>query len=608
MKKIELSAIIPTHKRKDYLFYELEKIYAQRDVFFEIIVVNDITEEDETDTIVENYPEVIYIKDSKIQGPSNKHKAGYQMAKGRYLYMPDDDDYLTDPYFFRKAIDALEQDAELALVSGQCQISYEFDDKNRNYIQNHGTKVRGRIDGRSYLQEFQYRLDKPLSTVSTIFRKRAFDETDAINMVEMSDSSMYMQALLWGDAYVMDDVVAVYRVKGGSLTTTAAYSFMQNVLVQKELLYKRAIGYIERPRDFWAQQFILTYHFWPNKSMQDKLRILSWLRYHLHGSMKLFFFFIKEVFKFFFIPMFYIKCLRLMKSVFSELINLYPQYLINSFCYLFLRNSIQLNSWVDIKYGKLKHRNWGDDINVHLIGMISKKNVIIRNQSLFHRISKKVNYICIGSILGWYENKNSEVWGTGFISKEAKLKYIPKKIHSVRGKLTRQKLLDVGIECPESYGDPALLLSKYYNPKVSKKYRVGFVPHYVDYENDILNSYIDIHNDCIKIKLKDYDKWTDVIDQICSCEVILSSSLHGLIVSDSYGIPNVWINLSDEIYGGDFKYFDYFSSVNRLKEKCFRVNTSSDIDNILSIETIYINRSKIDFQSILDSCPFTANR
>lgn len=287
MSTVELSIIIPTHKRKDYLFYELDCIYKQKDVVFEIIVVNDIEEADETDMVTSVFPDVIYIKDSKIQGPSSKHKTGYRIAKGDYLYMPDDDDYLTDVYFFRKAIDIMEQDSKLSFVSGQCLISYEFDDYTKNYQEQHKTTIQGRISGANYLQEFQHKYNKPLSTISTIFRKKAFDETDALNMIEMSDSSMYMQALLWGDAYIMEDSVAVYRVKGGSLTSTASYSFVKNVFSQKELLYKKSIGYINRPKDFWFQQFLLTYNFWPNKKVVDKFKILSWLMFHLHGSLKL---------------------------------------------------------------------------------------------------------------------------------------------------------------------------------------------------------------------------------------------------------------------------------------------------------------------------------
>lgn len=302
MNKIEVSVIIPTHKRKDYLFYELEQIYKQKDVEFEIIVINDVEELDETDEIITRFPSVIYIKDRKIQGPSLKHKTGYKIAKGNYLYIPDDDDYLTDAFFFRKAVDILDEKTYIAFVSGQCSISFEFDESSKNYLKPFKTNVIGYIKGKDYLQEFQHKLDKPLSTVSTLYRKQAFDETDANNMIEMSDSSMYMQALLWGDAFIMDEEVAIYRIKGGSLTSTLSYDFIMNVLRQKELLYKKSRLTLDRPKDFWFNQYTLSYFFCPQKSKSRKLQLLLWGLLHSDCSSKLVRFCTMRIFKELFSP------------------------------------------------------------------------------------------------------------------------------------------------------------------------------------------------------------------------------------------------------------------------------------------------------------------
>lgn len=291
-----ISVIIPTHKRADLLFYELEHIYMQKDVDFEVIVVNDIEEEDETDVIHEKFPNVIYIKDSKVQGPSNKHKAGLKIAKGEYLYMPDDDDYLTDDLFFKKAVEIMKTNEKIAFVSGQCDKSIEFEDNPKNYIEPFVTNVKGYINGVDYLQEFQHSMNKPLSTVSTIYRKKAFDETDGINMIEMSDSSMYMQCLLWGDAYIMDDVVARYRIKRNSLTTTLSYDFILNVLKQKELLYYSSKNILLNPHNFWYNQYSLTFNFYNNgnESKTNLLRLLLWGFIHLHASKSLFHYLINK--------------------------------------------------------------------------------------------------------------------------------------------------------------------------------------------------------------------------------------------------------------------------------------------------------------------------
>ena len=71
-----------------------------------------------------------------------------------------------------------------------------------------------------------------------------------------------------------------------------------------------------------------------------------------------------------------------------------------------------------------------------------------------------------------------------------------------------------------------------------------------------------------------------MIDQICSCERILSSSLHGIITSDAYGVPNCWIELTGKISGGHFKYYDYASSVDRQFDKPIQIDKTTDITNL----------------------------
>ena len=48
--------------------------------------------------------------------------------------------------------------------------------------------------------------------------------------------------------------------------------------------------------------------------------------------------------------------------------------------------------------------------------------------------------------------------------------------------------------------------------------------------------------------------------QLSKCKRVISSSLHDLILADSLVIPNIRIILSNKIYGGNFKFNDYYSS------------------------------------------------
>ena len=51
-----------------------------------------------------------------------------------------------------------------------------------------------------------------------------------------------------------------------------------------------------------------------------------------------------------------------------------------------------------------------------------------------------------------------------------------------------------------------------------------------------------------------------ILEEIASCEYVLSSSLHGLIVSDSFGIPNQRLVVSEKLVGDGYKFNDYYSA------------------------------------------------
>lgn len=53
----------------------------------------------------------------------------------------------------------------------------------------------------------------------------------------------------------------------------------------------------------------------------------------------------------------------------------------------------------------------------------------------------------------------------------------------------------------------------------------------------------------------------EVVHDIARCNMIASSSLHGLIVADSLGLPSIWLKLSDDVAGDGFKFHDYSSAL-----------------------------------------------
>jgi pyruvyltransferase len=221
---------------------------------------------------------------------------------------------------------------------------------------------------------------------------------------------------------------------------------------------------------------------------------------------------------------------------------------------------------------------------------------------------KLKNYLVIGSTIDMCCTKNTEIWGAGIIDEVKSLRIKPRRVYAVRGPLTRKKLLEQGIECPEVYGDPALLIPRYYKPKVSKKYLYGFVPHRSNLEriDDFTVDGVRLSErmDVLVIDLSKYDKWTDIVDQICSCENILSASLHGLIMAEAYGIPNLWIEFGKPLIGGHFKFHDFFLSIGRDREtSCVIQGNDLPIVNIQK-EFESWQPGRINLQPLIDSAPF----
>ncbi len=249
-------------------------------------------------------------------------------------------------------------------------------------------------------------------------------------------------------------------------------------------------------------------------------------------------------------------------------------------------------------------KNWGDALNPVLIEELSGLKPF-RIQKYTINLKKEPIYTVIGSILEWpiLSNekilKNTIIWGTGFMTESGRLHGKPRQICAVRGPLTRDNILKTGIKCPEIYGDPALLYPRIYRPTINKEYKLGVIPHHFDKENNLLKN---LKNDP-EIKILDIEgPINTVVDQICSCKYIASSSLHGIIAADAYGVPSIYIKLSEKVVGAGFKFRDYFGSVGRSDTEPLIISEKTTADDIYHKVSNY--RIDIDVQELLDVCPF----
>jgi len=179
-----------------------------------------------------------------------------------------------------------------------------------------------------------------------------------------------------------------------------------------------------------------------------------------------------------------------------------------------------------------KPYNFGDELGAIIL---TKLGYTVRRVAM-----DKAKVLLTGTILDQAEsdNPNATIVGSGSgYTHESDHHF---KILALRGKLTADNLKSSAV-----LGDLGLLASRLWIREPAR-YNIGVVRHYVDKDD---YPFADIVIDATE------DAET-VIKKISSCRVILSSSLHGLIIADSYGIPNMRI-ARDDVITGNWKWMDY---------------------------------------------------
>lgn len=238
--------------------------------------------------------------------------------------------------------------------------------------------------------------------------------------------------------------------------------------------------------------------------------------------------------------------------------------------------------------------NFGDLLSPWLIKKMTGKDVEYNNGH------NSPTTLAIGSIV-YQAMPESVVWGSGLFGTERKKDVCSEAVYkAVRGPLTRNLLRIHKINCPEVYGDPALLCPLYYNPVIQKKYKVGIVLRWSERTWNNIN-----FGSGIKKIFLLTDEIERVIDEINECEMIMSSSLHGVIIADAYGIPSAWI-ASNTPKGLAFKYYDYFLSVNKLQQPQNFEPKNEKIDLIDIIPNFKFDNRIIefDYRPLLEAFPF----
>jgi pyruvyltransferase len=190
--------------------------------------------------------------------------------------------------------------------------------------------------------------------------------------------------------------------------------------------------------------------------------------------------------------------------------------------------------------------NFGDLLGPLIVGRL------VRRLGLQEVTGTSARLLSVGSVLHFARDADV-VWGTGVNGKvrPEEHRFTTLDVRAVRGPLTRTFLIGRGQDVPPVYGDPGLLVSDLWPELASlePRFDLTVVPNF-----------------------HDFDRWSRrgeqnprssverVLRRIARSRLVVGSSLHGIIVAESFGIPARLVLPRTEVL---FKYSDYYRGTGR---------------------------------------------
>lgn len=239
--------------------------------------------------------------------------------------------------------------------------------------------------------------------------------------------------------------------------------------------------------------------------------------------------------------------------------------------------------------------NLGDIIGPYVVGAMT---------GIPPRYSKtSPRLLSIGSIIR-FARAGDTIWGSGAA---AQLQELNPRAHyrAVRGPLTREMVMKTGASCPEIYGDPAWFLPVIHPCRdVAKTHKLGLIRHFT-HESRVLDIAPDVRT--IGIIRGSVAGIEAFLEEMNTCEAIISTSLHGLIIAQAYGIPAAWAIDSAsgrQIHGDGMKFADYAMSVGMPEPVPFDLASVQRIDASLASICTHAPTRPIDLRRLAEAAPF----
>lgn len=254
------------------------------------------------------------------------------------------------------------------------------------------------------------------------------------------------------------------------------------------------------------------------------------------------------------------------------------------------RNKVNLDYWT-------KQENVGDALAPVIYDWMLKRRGLTRDS---HSSTTSI-LLTVGSVIS-INHYDAVIWGSGMHTISSIIKnYNWRKrakldIRAVRGPITQQILEFSKYDCTNAaLGDPAILMPMIYqNGSQEKKHDVSIVTHWCfdKVDEEITSSGLNV----INVNTKDYKYF---IDEIVSSRLVISSSLHGIILAESYGVPAIFLNRNNCMKKELMKYYDWYFSTGR-----YSVKMAMSIEEALRIEPMELPDTSDMCKALINSFPY----
>ena len=275
-----ISVIVPTYDRLSMLRELLSSIREQDYPAVEILVVDDGSSDGTREAMGAPDSGVRYFRNERNSGPGFSRLRGFREAKGEYLVFADDDDYYTDPSFFRRAAEVMQRDTagEIAFTAANARIFYA----DTGSWGEAPLPMEGRVSAADYLAGFSREYPKPLSTFPAVFRRSALESGGLDGSGQVDDRVIYLRALLAGDAFILPEAVGVYRVHKSNFSATVTAEFTVTLHRENREVFReiRRRKLLPDPESWWYDQAWIALRYYilsPRSDLRGLLTIFRFL-------------------------------------------------------------------------------------------------------------------------------------------------------------------------------------------------------------------------------------------------------------------------------------------------------------------------------------------